>query len=227
MNRNPFIPTLLLAACLLPFAGCRGGGTTAPGRTTSSRSSPSPWRRSSGRSTPTTPQLPTLWARHYYEVNLVDDKKKSHFVNGEGVLMYRRPMGMRLVGTKPLAGTVFELGSTEEKYWLKLVPEVDTMWYGDYANLGKPCVQSIPIQPNMVFEVLGRQHVQHRLHRRPGAGDAVQPGRRRLHVRLDRAGLRPAAVRGAEGNLVRSQDQAARAGACCSTPTGGWCCGRT
>ena len=100
-------------------------------------------------------QLPTLWARHYYEVNLVDDKKQSHFVNGDGVLMYRRPMGMRLVGTKPFAGTVFEIGSTEEKYWLKLVPEVNTMWYGDYANLGKPCVQPVPIQPNMVFEVLG------------------------------------------------------------------------
>jgi hypothetical protein len=62
---------------------------------------------------------------------------------------------MKLVGKKAFADVIFELGSTEEKYWMKLVPEVDTMWYGDYANLGKPCVQRLPIQPDMVFEVLG------------------------------------------------------------------------
>ena len=100
-------------------------------------------------------KVPTLWARHYYEATIVDDKKQSHFVNGNGALLYRGPRGMRLVGKKDPVGTVFEVGSTDEAYWLSIVPEMDTMWWGKYANLGKPCVDRVPIQPNGVLEVLG------------------------------------------------------------------------
>jgi hypothetical protein len=99
--------------------------------------------------------LPTLWARHTFEATVVDDKNKPHFVNGDGALLYKTPRGMRLAGTKPVVGTVFEIGSTEERFWLKLVPEVDTMWWGNYANVGKPCAGEIPIRPDLVFEVLG------------------------------------------------------------------------
>lgn len=152
MNRPPFIPALLaagFAAILLPLCGCRTEKPPPPPAITE------PMAEVVRQINANNAALPTLWARHRYEVDLIDDKKQSHFVNGDGVLLYRRPMGMRLVGTKPLVGSVFELGSTEEKYWLKLVPEVNTMWWGDYANLGKPCVRPLPIQPNMVFEVLG------------------------------------------------------------------------
>jgi hypothetical protein len=101
--------------------------------------------------------LPTLWARHYFEATIVDERKKSHFVNGDGVLLYKAPRGMRLVGTKAAAGTVFEIGSTDDRYWLTLVPERNTMWWGSYANLGKPCVdlRNIPVRPDLVLEVLG------------------------------------------------------------------------
>lgn len=101
--------------------------------------------------------VPTLWARHYFEANIVDEKEQSHFVNGDGVLLYQSPRGMRLVGTKAAAGTVFELGSTDDRYWLTLVPERDTMWWGWYRNLGKPCVdlRAMPVRPDLVLEVLG------------------------------------------------------------------------
>lgn len=101
-------------------------------------------------------QLPTVWASHYYEVDIVDPKTKvRNKVNGSGALLYRQPMGFRLVGKKDLLGDVFEVGSTDEYYWLKLVPETDTMWFGEHKNIGKPCVQSLPIQPNLVMQVLG------------------------------------------------------------------------
>lgn len=101
--------------------------------------------------------LPTLWARHYFEANIVDEKKQPHFVNGEGVLLYKGPHGMRLVGTKAAAGTIFEIGSTDDRYWFTLVPERNTMWWGWYKNIGKPCVdpRMIPIRPDLVLEVLG------------------------------------------------------------------------
>lgn len=153
MDRFSFIPVLrtaLLAALLLPFGGCHETPPPPPKPVVTE-----PMSEVVRQINANNAALPTLWAQHYYEVNLVDDKKQSHFVNGEGVLLYRRPMGMQLVGNKSLAGRVFELGSNEQRYWLKLVPEVNTMWWGDYANLGKPCVRQVPIQPNMVFEVLG------------------------------------------------------------------------
>lgn len=99
--------------------------------------------------------VPTLWARHYYEATIVDEQGKGHFVNGDGALLYRRPQGMRLVGTKPGVGTVFEVGSTDDRYWLSIAPEMDTMWWGNYEHLGKPCVAQVPIRPDMVLEVLG------------------------------------------------------------------------
>src|SRR5687767_13598795 len=73
-------------------------------------------------------QIPTLWATHDFEATIIDEKKKSHFVNGDGVLLYTSPKQMRLVGKKEI-GRVFEIGSDAENYWLTVVPSVDTMWW--------------------------------------------------------------------------------------------------
>jgi hypothetical protein len=102
-------------------------------------------------------QISTLWARHYYEATIVDDKKQSHFINGDGALLYKRPLGMLLIGTKPAVGRVFEVGSTDDVYWLKINQpgELERMWWGKYEHLGKPCVAKVPISPNMILEVLG------------------------------------------------------------------------
>jgi hypothetical protein len=84
----------------------------------------------------------------------LDEKKKLHTFSGDGALLYRGPREMRLIGNAVI-GTVFEVGSTNDRFWLKLVPELDTMWWGNYRNLGKPCAQDIPLRPDLVVEVLG------------------------------------------------------------------------
>jgi hypothetical protein len=100
-------------------------------------------------------QLPTLWASHGYLATVVDDKKKSHTFSGSGALLYNGPRQMRLIGNKEFVGTIFEVGSTQDRFWLKLVPEVETMWWGHYRHLGKPCAEPIPLRPELVGEVLG------------------------------------------------------------------------
>jgi hypothetical protein len=101
-------------------------------------------------------KVPTLWASHYYEANIVDDQKKSHFVNGDGVLLYRSPNDLRLQGSKDLIGPVFDLGTNSENYWMSVVPELDTLWYGNFADIaGASDRYQIPIQPEMVLQVLG------------------------------------------------------------------------
>jgi hypothetical protein len=100
-------------------------------------------------------QLPTLWASHGYVATVVDDKKKTHTFSGEGALLYQGPRQMRLIGNKLGVGTIFEVGSTQDRFWLKLVPEVETLWWGHYRHLGKPCADAIPLRPDLVGEVLG------------------------------------------------------------------------
>lgn len=99
--------------------------------------------------------LPTVWARHYYEATIVNpDTGNATFVNGDGVLLYRRPMGFRLVGKK-LTETAFEVGSTDEFYWLQVGGDTERLWFGEHRFVGRPCVEQVPIQPNLVMEVLG------------------------------------------------------------------------
>ena len=103
--------------------------------------------------------LPTLWSRHRFEANIVDPRGRKTFANGDGVLLYKGPRGMRLVGEKDVAGRVFEIGSTDDRFWLTLSPpaERSQMWWGWYRNLGRPCMDTrqMSIRPDMVLEVLG------------------------------------------------------------------------
>ncbi|MDB5297458.1 MAG: hypothetical protein JWO31_3441 [Phycisphaerales bacterium] len=152
--------SLLGSGLLVVLAGASGCGATNPDAGTA-RKAPyagptDPLAKVAADIDANNQQLPTIWASHYYEATIVDPTtKKSSFVNGTGALLYRRPLGFRLVGKKDVVGDVFEVGSTADHYWLKLVPDRDTLWFGEHKYAGRPCVQQIPIQPNLVLEVLG------------------------------------------------------------------------
>jgi hypothetical protein len=102
-------------------------------------------------------KLSTLWASHSYEASIVDEKKQSHFVSGDGVLLYRASDDLRLIGSMDLIGTVFDLGSNTNEYWLKIIPQIDALWYGRYADLNDAALSArqMPIEPDMILQVLG------------------------------------------------------------------------
>ncbi len=146
---------LAISVCL-----CLGAGACQPhGRGTEAiyTGDTDPMEKVVGTINENNRKIPTLWARHYYEANIVDEQKKSHFVNGDGVLLYASPSSMRIVGTKELIGTVFEIGSNDTTFWLKVVPDVDTLWFGSYQNMTEEALARahIPIRPDMVLQVLG------------------------------------------------------------------------
>lgn len=99
-------------------------------------------------------RVPTLWAKGYYEANIVDHGKK-YFVNGDVNLLYRQPSDLRLVAKKDVAGAVFEIGSNAEQYWLIVKADVDTMWHGRHGGEQANESQRMPIQPELMLEVLG------------------------------------------------------------------------
>jgi len=114
-------------------------------------------------------KIPTFLASHDFEATIVDEKGKERFVNGSGRVAYRQPYDLLLRGNKELVGTIFEVGSNNERFWLTAMPpnEPSQMWWGNYINMGKPCVQQIPIRPDLIVEVLGVSRIDTDFTRQP------------------------------------------------------------
>jgi hypothetical protein len=99
-------------------------------------------------------QVKSLWAYADIVVDIDDNGHNTH-AGLSGVLLFRRPTDLLLRGKDAILGPVFEVGSNSETYWLKIVPQVDTAWYGSYANIGKTSTKGLPIPPDLLVEVLG------------------------------------------------------------------------
>ncbi len=103
-------------------------------------------------------QLKSLWASGYLEATIVQKnadtgKSDSDFVNADLVLLYRPSDEMRLVATKP--GTdIFDIGTNRERFWM-IVRPADKMWWGEYAQMPAGGDSRIPVQPNLLLQVLG------------------------------------------------------------------------
>src|SRR5258706_10085905 len=88
--------------------------------------------------------ITTLWSDHSFRAWIHDDKHKEHYVDGDGVLLYRKipekPDELLIQG-KSIIGNIFEMGSSsgpEAQYWVAVIPQIATEWWGYYKNLGKP-----------------------------------------------------------------------------------------
>jgi hypothetical protein len=99
-------------------------------------------------------RIPTLWAHQDFDGEIVDEKHNSHSVSAQGVLLYRGPSELRIVGDSDFGTPIFELGVNEQDYWLKVVPQLDTLWWGHLSDIGKPNTQRIPIRPDLILDVL-------------------------------------------------------------------------
>jgi hypothetical protein len=98
-------------------------------------------------------RIPTFWARQDFNGTIIDDKHQSHSVTADGVILYRAPHQLLITAHNEF-GSIFELGVTAENYWLKVVPDLDTLWWGRMSNVAKPCSQRIPIRPDLILDVL-------------------------------------------------------------------------
>lgn len=102
-------------------------------------------------------KIPSLWATLNYSVTINDHGQVHTVSSDDGVLLYQRPSHFRLVGKKEFVGTVFDLGTNGQEFWLEVVPGTNRMWWGTYADLERmPLAElPIPIRPQDVLEVLG------------------------------------------------------------------------
>ncbi|MCC6239645.1 MAG: hypothetical protein IT448_05045 [Phycisphaerales bacterium] len=100
--------------------------------------------------------ITSLWASHDFEADIADENGQRHFINGDGELMFRQADDLRIIGRKPaLPKPVFDIGANGQRYWLLLPTEIQRMWWGYFDNLSKPCVDELPIRPDLLLQVLG------------------------------------------------------------------------
>jgi outer membrane lipoprotein-sorting protein len=95
----------------------------------------------------------TLWSRHDFSASFVVDGHRRS-VSGDGALLHRKPTDLRFTGNEPIAGPIFELACNKDVFWVKIIPETDTMWTGALANIGKPGCKDVPFRPDLLAEVL-------------------------------------------------------------------------
>jgi hypothetical protein len=114
-----------------------------------------------------TSQIPTLWARQDFDGTIVDQDHASHSLSAHGVILYRAPHELRIVANDDFGQEVFEIGLTDDLYWLKVVPKLDTLWWGRMRNVGKPSSVAIPIRPDLILDVLAVSGVDPNLNREP------------------------------------------------------------
>jgi hypothetical protein len=100
--------------------------------------------------------IPSLFARQEIQADLYDKSRdKSFYVNSSGDIFVRKPRDLLLRGRHDLAGKIFEIGSTQDVFWFTVYGKEDTRYWGNYRNLGKPCMQEMPVRPDLIGEVLG------------------------------------------------------------------------
>lgn len=102
-------------------------------------------------------KIPSLWSQQMsYTATLVDrERQSSQSVSGDGRMIFRRPMTLLIKGDEAIVGPIFQLGSNDDEFWVRVYPGDSVEWWGHYRNLGKACCGSIPIRPDLVMEVLG------------------------------------------------------------------------
>lgn len=84
-----------------------------------------------------------------------DQDGKEHVFNFDGTLLYQPPRNLRMDLRPGLGGTVMQIGSNQQDYWVWIEPELRRMWWGRHRHLGKPCAEKIIVRPDQLLCALG------------------------------------------------------------------------
>jgi len=95
-----------------------------------------------------------LYKRVRFLIKFRDDKGVKRRFDMSGAIRYEKPRNLYLTAT--YAGSVaLRAGSNGRRYWLGVKPQVNTLSWGYWANLGRPCTEQTILQPDKLIEALG------------------------------------------------------------------------
>lgn len=81
------------------------------------------------------------------------DGKTRQFVGNDASLVYSPPRGL-IVDVRSPIGVVAQFGSNDERYWVWVEPELETLWWGSWRNAGRVDTRRLPVQPQDLFDAL-------------------------------------------------------------------------
>lgn len=87
--------------------------------------------------------------------HFTDRHGKRRTYNLEGSLLFQRPQNLRMDLRPGMGEQVMQIGSNADEYWLWIEPEVQTMWWGRYCHVGKPCAGTISVRPDQLVAIIG------------------------------------------------------------------------
>jgi hypothetical protein len=100
-------------------------------------------------------QLPSLWARGYFETIIKESpEQQGNFVNGQIIVQHLKPGMLRAKAEKAAIGDLFDFGTDGDVLFIRL-PQEDQLFLGTVGNLDPDKTQGLPIRPDLVLQVLG------------------------------------------------------------------------
>jgi hypothetical protein len=82
------------------------------------------------------------------------DDKTRRFLSDDASLLFANPRFLRFEIRHALAGTVAEFGSNDTHYWLAVDPEVQKLWWGEWATLAAGGQSRLAIEPRDLLDAL-------------------------------------------------------------------------
>ncbi len=97
-----------------------------------------------------------------WEVNVIDENRKTHnYKESSGKVFYRPPgevggAAMVYLQADATLGAAFVIASNQKEYWIySKNPQQNFAQWGKYEHLGKPCAENMPMNPQILLEYIG------------------------------------------------------------------------
>ncbi len=108
-----------------------------------------------------------LWSSNAsVTARFLDRQRVERVYNLEGTFLFQSPRGLRLDLRPGVGDQVMQIGSNDDEYWLWIEPEMQSLWWGRYRHLGRPCAGRMAVRPDQLVAALmlgGLPHADPRL----------------------------------------------------------------
>jgi hypothetical protein len=99
------------------------------------------------------PSGPALYTKARVSFEFRDQRGTHRFAGNDAVLFFRPPRMLRF-DVRSLTGTVAQIGSNQERYWVWIEPEMRTLWWGSWERAGREGARRLPVPPADLLDAL-------------------------------------------------------------------------
>ncbi|MDX2197447.1 MAG: hypothetical protein SF069_00575 [Phycisphaerae bacterium] len=118
-------------------------------------------------------------------VRFVDrDGQKRQFVGHEGKLRFMAPQCLRF-DIRGLDPVIAQFGSNDDRYWVWVKPELNTLWWGEWSNAGFADDLDMPVPPQRLLDALMIRPLPTEIDGRVPLNDRDGAGRKLVYRRED------------------------------------------